>query len=191
MPASRLWLVRHAQPLIAPGVCYGRLDVAADVHATHAASQRLAAALPARIAAVRHSPLQRCVQFASALQALRPELTSTTEPRIAELDFGSWEGQPWSALPRADIDHWTAAFHHYHPGGGESLAQMLERVALALHTARALACTGDVVWLTHAGVARCAEWLLEHGTQRLPQAHEWPQDAPAFGAWTAVPLQPE
>ncbi|MBV8617950.1 MAG: phosphoglycerate kinase, partial [Curvibacter sp.] len=27
---NRLWLVRHARQLIAPGTCYGRLDVPAD-----------------------------------------------------------------------------------------------------------------------------------------------------------------
>ena len=30
----KLWLVRHAQPLVDAGVCYGRLDVAADPAAT-------------------------------------------------------------------------------------------------------------------------------------------------------------
>ena len=37
-----LWLVRHAQPLVAPGTCYGRLDVPADTHATLTAARALA-----------------------------------------------------------------------------------------------------------------------------------------------------
>ena len=32
-----LWLVRHAQPLIESGICYGQLDVAADAGATFTA----------------------------------------------------------------------------------------------------------------------------------------------------------
>ena len=30
---NRLWLVRHAAPLVAPGTCYGALDVPADAQA--------------------------------------------------------------------------------------------------------------------------------------------------------------
>ena len=37
----RLWLVRHAQPLVAPGVCYGATDMPADVDATSQAAQAL------------------------------------------------------------------------------------------------------------------------------------------------------
>ena len=42
----KLWIVRHAKPLIESGVCYGALDVAADApHTLQAASSR---PLPAR-----------------------------------------------------------------------------------------------------------------------------------------------
>jgi len=41
-----LWLVRHAQPLIESGVCYGALDVAADETATTQAAQALARHYP-------------------------------------------------------------------------------------------------------------------------------------------------
>src|SRR5690606_10781153 len=46
LPGRRLWLVRHAAPLVSPGTCYGALDVPADAAATQAAAVRLAAALP-------------------------------------------------------------------------------------------------------------------------------------------------
>ena len=36
-----LILVRHAQPLVASGLCYGALDVAADLAATQLAAQAL------------------------------------------------------------------------------------------------------------------------------------------------------
>ena len=68
MADPALWLLRHAQPLIAPGVCYGQLDVPADPQHTLQAALRAGAALP-RQAVVRHSPLQRCEQLAHALQA--------------------------------------------------------------------------------------------------------------------------
>ena len=60
--SSRLWLVRHAAPLVPPGTCYGAWDVPADAQATRAAAERLATALPpgGRAVCVAYSTLQRC-----------------------------------------------------------------------------------------------------------------------------------
>jgi len=187
---STLWLVRHARPLAAPGLCYGRLDVPADTQASRAAAQALARALPPGVAAVRHSPLQRCELLALELRALRADLASNPDPRILEMDFGGWEGRAWNALPQADIAAWAADLGSRAPGGGEPLAAMLARVAQALCDAAASARPqgGDVVWITHAGVARCVQWLQAHGAARAPQSHEWPEAAPGFGAWVQVAL---
>jgi alpha-ribazole phosphatase len=38
--------MRHAQPCIAPGVCYGALDMAAEAEASCQAAEALAAVLP-------------------------------------------------------------------------------------------------------------------------------------------------
>ena len=71
---------------------------------------------------------------------------------------------------------------------------MLQRVAAALKAARQQTSTapggssGDVLWITHAGVTRCVQWLLQHGDQALPQADQWPVAAPGFGAWEVVYL---
>ena len=193
MSGPRLWLVRHARPRVAPGLCYGRLDLPADAQASRAAAAALARALPPRVAAVRHSPLQRCELLALDLRALRADLASNPEPRILELDFGRWEGRAWSAIARTQIDAWAADLAGHAPGGGEPLAAMLERVALALRDAAACAQRqgGDVVWITHAGVARCVQWLLAHGAARAPQSHEWPVAAPEFGAWMPLALPRE
>ncbi len=190
MNGPRLWLVRHARPLVAPGLCYGRLDMAADASASRSAATALAHALPAKVAGVWHSPLQRCELLALELRALRPDLATNPEPRIAETDFGAWEGQAWSAIARAEIDAWAANLAGHAPGGGESLAAMLQRVALALRDAAARAHDqgADMVWISHAGVARCVQWLQQHGPGRAPQAHEWPLQAPDFGAWVSVAL---
>ena len=187
--SARLWLVRHAQPLVAPGTCYGALDVLADPAATRAAAERLAAALPPG-AQVFHSTLQRCELLALDLQALRPDLASKADVRLSEMDFGSWEGRTWADIGKPAIDTWTAAFAHHAPGGGESLSAMLARVSLALHDARRQCteeATQDVVWITHAGVARCVAWLQkaqEKGHDGVtPQPEEWPVAAPAWGDW--------
>ena len=182
-PHRRLWLARHAQPLVAPGICYGALDLRADPAATARSAQRLAAALPQRLS-VWHSPLQRCELLAQALIGLRPDLTLKPAPELVEFDFGHWEGCAWDAIERANIDAWTAQFAHYRPGGGDNLAAMLERVSNALGVARQACAQGtDVLWITHAGVARCVQWLLHAAPHALPRADQWPHSAPGYGEW--------
>lgn len=182
---ARLWLVRHAQPLVAPGTCYGALDVKADVEATRRAAQRLAHVLPAQ-ARVFHSTLQRCELLALDVQALRPDLASKPDTRLREMDFGNWEGSSWADIGKPAIDTWTAAFATHAPGGGETLNAMLARVQSALQAAQQLCAAQagqDVVWITHAGVARCVDWLQAHGAGMEPQPHQWPVAAPAWGEW--------
>ena len=189
-PTGELWLARHAQPLVAPGLCYGALDLPADPAATARSAWQLASTLPQALQ-IRHSPLQRCTQLAQALQAQRPNLPLQSDARLREFDFGTWEGRAWNDIARADIDAWTAAFATHRPGGGESLQAMLARVAAALQEARQHAAQGgcDVLWISHAGVARCVQWLLQAPTGSLPRADQWPVTAPTFGAWTRFALQ--
>ena len=196
---TRLWLVRHAEPLVPAGVCYGALDVPADAAATRLAAQRLAGLLPGG-ARVLHSTLQRCEQLALDLQGLRPDLTSQPDPRLREMDFGAWEGLRWDDVARSDIDAWVAEFAHHAPGGGEPLTAVLARVASALRDALPGHLPGndhrsddenpsaarDVVWITHAGVIRSVAWLQAHGLGALPTAAQWPVPAPAWGEWVVV-----
>ena len=175
----KLWLVRHAQPLVDAGVCYGRLDVAADVAATRASAHAVANALPLHTT-LRVSPLQRCDQLALAVCVLRPDLTSKTDTRLAEMNFGSWEGQRWDALGAHALDGWIRDFAHHAPGGGESVSRLMQRVAQAFDASCA---TGqDSAWITHAGVIRATRLLLA-GQRQVHHAHEWPQEAVPFGTW--------
>lgn len=186
----QLWLVRHAPPVVARGTCYGMQDMPAESAPTLACAQRLAKSLPGP-ALVWHSPLQRCLQLAQAVQATRPDWQPLHDARLREMDFGAWEGRPWNSLAKADIDAWTADFAHHRPGGGEPLADMLVRVAQALHdTRQATRAAGlaHAVWLTHAGVARCVDWLLREGEGAEPRADQWPVHAPAWGGWDTVVL---
>lgn len=181
--SARLWLVRHAAPQVAPGTCYGSLDMPADPTATAQTARALADALP-HGASLHTSTLQRCELLAQSLQALRPDLVPNPDPRLREMDFGAWEGRAWSAIAKSDIDAWAAAFATHAPGGGESLAAMLARVASALAVARQVDSGGqDVVWITHAGVARCVAWLQLHGEGVMPCSEDWPVAAPGWGEW--------
>ena len=179
MNAGATWLVRHAQPLIAPGVCYGATDVAADAQATLAAAQALAQRLPLGLQ-LWSSPLQRCELLTQVLLGLRPDLAYKTDARLAEMDFGCWEQQRWDAIPQADYDRWTSDFGQHRFGGKESVADVMRRVGAAWDESQRQG--QNAVWITHAGVIRAAS-LLSRGVRGVTQATDWPQQAPAFGGW--------
>lgn len=180
----KLWLVRHAQPLIAPGVCYGALDMAADAEATQAAAQGVAAALPTGVV-LQTSPLQRCQQLAHELCRLRPDLSVQTEPDLAEMNFGSWESQHWDAIPKEAFDAWRADFGKHLFGGQESVHMLLQRVGRVWDQTRRQG--RDAVWVSHAGVIRVAV-LLAQGVRQLDSAAQWPRQAPEFGQWLELKL---
>jgi alpha-ribazole phosphatase len=180
----KLWLVRHAEPLIEPGVCYGATDMPADASATLSCAALLAPLLPAGLLMLS-SPLQRCAQLAWALQALRPDLRLQTDARLAELDFGCWEGVRWDDIPRSAYDDWTASFGAARFGGRESVNELLQRVAAV--RAEAQARGQDAVWVTHAGVLR-AMALLDQGLTTLEQAPQWPQQVAGWGEWAEFSL---
>ena len=178
-----LWLARHAQPCVASGVCYGALDMPAEAPATRMAAESLAAVLPPALP-VRVSPLQRCEQLAQVLCGLRPDLLFKTDARLAEMNFGAWEGVPWAQIPPAAVEAWTADFGNCCFGGLESANQVLQRVASAWSETLALSRPhgGHAVWITHAGVIRAAS-LVAQGVLRVDDAAQWPRHAPAYGQW--------
>lgn len=180
----KLWLLRHALPLLDEGVCYGATDVPADPAATLRLAAELAATLPHRVATIS-SPLQRCTQLARALHSRRPDLDWRSDARIAEMDFGHWEGRRWDAIARAEFDCWSADFANYRCGGGESVSQLMDRVSLALQDA--CGGPGDALWITHAGVVRAAR-LLAAGRGAPRQAADWPRQGPAFGQLVCLEL---
>ena len=187
----KLWLARHAQPLIASGICYGSTDVIADAALTLQAAEALAKALPPHTLC-RVSPLLRCQQLAVVLQQIRPDLSImttscikiNTDARLAEMDFGYFEGQPWADIPKAEVDAWTANFGMHRFGGHESANEVLQRVAQALQASQAQQ-VDDVLWITHAGVIRAAT-LLSQGIRQVDTAGQWPREVPAFGEYAQL-----
>jgi alpha-ribazole phosphatase len=190
-----LVLIRHPAVAVAPGVCYGRSNVALAGDPAHEAvrlAQRLDALGVRPPARMTSSPLVRCASVASAL-AVQHGVTPATDARLAEMDFGAWELQRWDAIERAQIDAWAADFDHARPHGGESVAQFEARVGAWFRNACATA-DKETAWIvTHAGVmraitahslelplARCARWPLEYG------ALVWLRREAAGGPWVLV-----
>lgn len=188
----KLWLVRHAQPMVVPGVCYGASDVPVEPLANAGLAEQLAAALPLNTPPqgmlVLYSPLQRCEHLAQSLCALRPDLPMASEPKLAEMDFGQWELQPWANIPKEALDRWTADFADHRFGGHESVAEFLARVAAVWDATLARKDVKQLVWLTHAGVIRAAS-LLAQGIRELQSAQDWPIEAPAFGEWLCLDVK--
>ncbi len=147
-------ILRHTRPDGHEGLCYGRTDLALapDFEADAAA---ILAGLPP-VSAIRSSPLSRCLRLAERIAAAR-RLPLATDPRLAEFDFGAWEGRAWADIPRAELDAWAADFRHARPHGGETVAELGARVAAALAEA-----TPGTLWVAHAGVARAAAAVLGH-----------------------------
>jgi len=175
--SARLWLVRHAQPLVAAGVCYGMTDLAADPDDTLRAATALVDTLP-QGASLLTSPLQRCEQLAQSLCALRPDLTYARDARLVEMNFGCWEGQRWDAIPRAAFDQWMMDFGSHAFGGVETVDALMQRVASIWDDC--VQSPGDRVWITHAGVIRAAT-LIAQGVRQVSRGRQWPRDVLAFG----------
>lgn len=140
----RLYLIRHLPVPAGKGVCYGRLDLAAEgASAAHIAYLR--AQIPPGTP-VFSSPAQRCLALANQLYP-GPHI----DPRLQELDFGSWEGCAWSNIGADALDAWIAAGYDGAAHGGESLSALQHRVWQWADVQQQTAATAAV---THAGVIR-------------------------------------
>lgn len=123
----RALLLRHTE--VAPhwsGRCYGRSDVGLS-RAGRAQAYRLAASgLAGEFCRVVASPARRARWLGGLLAGERLEI----EPRLAERDFGAWEGQGWDAIWRATgdaMDGMIDAPDSFRPGGGETTAELAAR----------------------------------------------------------------
>ena len=170
-----LILVRHTRPLVADGVCYGVTDL--DLAPTFDdEAARVVAALP-RLERLVTSPLSRCRRLAERIGAAK-SLVPVVDSRLREMDFGAWEGVPWDAIPRGELDAWAADFLHARPHGGESVHMLYERSRSAIADYRTTGFSHIVV--THAGVIKAVR-----AEDRYPNA--WKSNV-EFGGTVRLPL---
>ena len=177
-----LVLIRHPAPAIDAGTCYGKTDVPLAGHPAQSAQvlavrlAALGAPLPQHLVT---SPLQRCAQLAEAL-AIHFDCALGVDPRLQEIDFGEWEGQPWEAIDRAALDAWAADLRHARMHGGESVAQFEGRVGAWLDSwPEPIAEPGpSVMAVTHAGVMRIVASLTLG--EPLDAVLKWPLEMAAI-----------
>ncbi|MBT9500518.1 MAG: histidine phosphatase family protein [Burkholderiaceae bacterium] len=175
----RAW--RHPRPEGATGRCIG---AGTDLPVHWRRAKRLARRIQQqarreRLAHCVHtSPLRRCADVGRWLR--RWGWRHVRDHALLELDFGAWDGQPWISIAKAEVDAWVAEFASHHPGGGESLLQLLQRAAA---WSPAQAATRDVIVVTHGGWMLARRWGM---AQAVPSAATWP-GPPAYGALWSMP----
>jgi alpha-ribazole phosphatase len=181
--AIELWCWRHPRARGATGRCIGVTDLPVDRRKARRLAHRLRKV-------VRREGLPRVVWVSSLMrsravgrQLARWGFECHTDPRLAELDFGRWDGLPWTAVPWAEVQAWEADLRHHAPGGGESLAQLHTRVQafVAERQAagdRAVLLVGHGGWITALVTPRVAAGPLDAAHWPAPPRHgalvRWP-----------------
>jgi len=157
-----LVLIRHGESTAnAAGLLLGRSDV--QLTSLGRLQARAAGALLDTIGLAISSPLHRALDTAAELDLGRPV---AVDDRWVEVDYGVLEGRPVGEVP-ADVWHRWRTDTGFRPEGGESLAEVSERVgeACAELFARpgkgARSEGGDVVVVSHVSPIKAAvAWAL-------------------------------
>jgi broad specificity phosphatase PhoE len=158
-------LVRHGRTgHNAAGRLLGRLDPPLDE-----LGERQAAAVAGALAGLREprvvtSPLVRAGATARALQeGLGAPVT--VDDRWIELDYGDWDGLPLADVPPETWRAWRSGAG-FRPPGGETLADLGERVRAALADLAAEAVDRDLVVVSHVSPIKAAvAWALGVGDE--------------------------
>ena len=150
-----IYLVRHTAPAVEKRICYGQsdLDVTESFLSEAAIIQQH---LPANIVAVYSSPLQRCSKLAAHLF---PQHTVQLDDQLMEINCGMWEMKRWDDIPKEEIDPWMEDFVNVRIPGGESYADLLERVSNSFNEVHQQ--HRPSVIIAHGGVIRS---ILSHIT---------------------------
>jgi glucosyl-3-phosphoglycerate phosphatase len=127
----------------------------------------------APVAFVARSDLQRVAETAAPIEA-QLGVGVRVDPRLRELDCGSWTGHTHEEIAAADPDAYDAwqRGDDIAPGGGERVAAMQARVTEALREYLAALAAGEtVVVVTHGGPIRVGvAGLAGRGVTRLDDA---------------------
>ena len=170
-----IWRHPRPRPRAMAGRCIGRTDLGADPRKARRQARRIARwaqrhRWPGRT--IWTSPLARAAIVGRLLK--RRGWQHRIDPRLAEVDFGRWDGLRWSDVPVAEIDRWSRDLQGWRPGGGESVAMLAQRVrAFCLDQ-----CQARVLVVGHGGWIRVARALA--AGERL-DAGNWSRHQLAHG----------
>jgi len=154
--ASRVLLVRHAQPSGEEGRCYGHTDLELS-HAGERQAADLAACLAASpISTIVSSPLIRARATADPL-ARQLSMPVKCDDRLKEIHFGAWEGERYDELAarfKASYLEWLRDPTGFRFPGGESWAEFSARVVEVASDIQRSCLGGVIVVVAHGGVIR-------------------------------------
>jgi broad specificity phosphatase PhoE len=156
-PRKRILLVRHGQtPFNVEGRLPGQLPgITLTEEGRRQAYQAAVALAGSPLSAVVSSPLERAMETAQII-ARGWGLAVRVDPRLMDVDVGSWAGQKLDELKKADPG-WTSFIQDasYTPVGGESLITVMTRSVAAIEDVRLSDQTGDsVAVVAHADVIK-------------------------------------
>ena len=177
MAVTRIIAIRHAK-VTTSGLCYGRSVVPLDTSAGDAAQRMIAGADSSDIDIIWSSPAPRCAKPAR-LWAASLEVPHRIDERLWELAYGRWDGLPWDAIPRQEIDHWGEDWIHRSPPNGESALDIEQRVARWVKEVPA-GCHGLAA---HAGVIRALHVVLNGLTWPEAMRCQAPHLEPVYFSW--------
>ena len=166
--------LRHPEPDIPQGICYGR----SDVGLTLLGERQIAAALRSTPALSRiiASPALRCRELAMAL-AGRDRIDPVFDERLWEMDMGEWEGMPWKDIPDDIMQSWIADPVNIPTPGGESFGDLKARVSEAIGE-YAIGDLEGVAIVCHAGPIRAMQMIWRGITFREAFAEAPPYAEP-------------
>lgn len=145
---AQIYLVRHTNVDIAKGTCYGISDISLAQSFSEEVIPILQKLKDVSFNKVYTSPLKRCIQLA---QVLSPS-GYIKDVRLAELNFGSWEGLSWNSIYELPYGkEWMNNYMELTCPGGESYHDLHNRVSAFIND---LDRSQNTLIVTHAGVIR-------------------------------------
>ncbi len=150
-------LVRHATHDLVGHVLTGRHADVSLSDKGQAQAGALADHLSRRkISVVLSSPLKRTLETAQPIAA-RCGVALSVEPRLDEIDFGTWVGQGFAALnARPDWRDWNAFRSGQRTPGGETMIEAQARIVAAMLDARDRWQRGEIVLVSHGDMIKAA-----------------------------------
>jgi len=143
-----IFVIRHTRVAIEANTCYGQLDIdVADTFEEEA--NALKAQLPDQFDAIYSSPLIRCAKLANQF----PQ-EIYFDDLLKEMDFGDWEGKPWDAINKEELNKWMLDFVNIKAPQGENLQILSDRFRTFMDNLRKKEYE-KVLLVTHGGVIRC------------------------------------
>lgn len=186
---TKIDFIRHTHLAGVDGsFCYGATDLdVADSFVEEATAVQLTIE-DREYDAVFSSPLRR----ARKLAAYCGYDEARIDPRLAERNFGEWEMKPW--IPLFDEIREREGLSEAEqlnpelvtPPGGESIAEMRDRVASLVREVCLHPEWEHVAFFCHGGVINMGRWM----TGEIDQAHLF-TDVPHYGSVTTLSFAPE